>query len=175
MINEFNGSRRPVLGAGLAGVVLLAAACGGSSLPDPVMAPVPETSRLFYDDTPAFQDSVRIVVQDADRFAEVWEQVTGGAVAAPAIDFEEDLVLVVSTGRMTPEDQIRVDSVGIQRERTVDGDVRDVLTAIVVTTEGCGRFRSPAYPREIVQVRRFDGPVRFSERPARDTNCSIRR
>lgn len=150
------------------------AACGGAAPPgppDPVMALVPQTSRLFYDDNPNFQDSVRIVVRDAERFAEVWEQSTGGSVDLPAVDFEEDLVIVVSTGRMTPEDQIRVDSVGIQRERTVDGDVRDVLTAIVITTQGCGRFRTPAYPREIVQVRRFEGPVRFDERSQRDTNC----
>lgn len=149
----------------------LCAACGGSGPPDPVMAVVPQTSRLFYDDNPTFQDSVRIVVRDADRFAEVWEQSTGGTVDLPVIDFEEDLVIVVSTGRMTLEDQIRVDSVGIQRERTVDGEVRDVLTTIVITTQGCGRFRTPAYPREIVQVRRFEGPVRFDERSQRVTNC----
>lgn len=150
---------------------LALAACGGSGPPDPVMAVVPQTSRLFYDNGPAFQDSVRMVVRDADEFAQIWGQATGGSADMPVIDFEEDLVIVVSTGRMTPEDQIRVDSVGIQRERTVDGDVRDVLTAIVITRQGCGRFRTAAYPREIVQVRRFEGPVRFDERSARDTNC----
>lgn len=160
-------------GALVAGLALVAA-CGGAPPPPPpapVASPVPETSRLFYDDSPAFQDSVRLVIRDPTRFAQVWQEVTAGVVDRPVIDFESELVLVVATGQMTPEDQIRVESVVVREEGTVDRERQEVLSVVVVTRRGCGRFDAPAYPREIVRVRNFDGPVRFDEESAQETNC----
>ena len=160
---------------GLCGMLLalVLGACGGAPPPvlPPVVAPVPETSRLFYDDSPAFQDSVRLVVRDASRFAQVWSDVTGGSVDRPVVDFENDLVIVVAAGAMTLEDQIHVESVGVREEGTVDLGRQDVLSVVVITRVGCGRFRSPAYPREVVRIRHFDGPVRFDERQSQETNC----
>lgn len=133
------------------------------------MAPV--QVRLFYDDGPAYQDSVRTTIRDAATFAAAWDSITGGGIEVPQVDFQNDLVVVVAAGEMTPEDQIRVDSVGVGRIGTQGGDTEETLDVLVVTTTGCGRFRTPAYPREVVLVRRFEGLIRFVERPVRETNC----
>jgi hypothetical protein len=77
---------------------------------------------------------------------------------------QTEMAVVVSAGRQTPEESIRVDSVGVRRERTADGNVRDALAVIVRTTYGCGRFTTDAFPVEIVRVKRFEGPVTFIER-----------
>ena len=153
-------------------VLVFLGACGGPP-PAPVVAPVPETSRLYYDDSPAFQDSLRLVVRDESRFAQVWSDITGGGVDRPVVDFENELVLVVASGPMNLEDQIHVESVGVREEGTVDLERRDVLSVVVITRIGCGRFSSPAYPREVVRVRNFDGPVRFDERQVQETNCGL--
>ena len=152
-----------ILGAALSG-------CGRApALPAP-LGPVPETARLYYDDGGGLTDSTRLVVRGEAMWQEVWQRATARRSAPPplpVIDFGRDMVLVVAAGRMTPEDQIRVDSVGVRRERTADGEDRDALTVIVRTIQGCGLFASEAYPVEIVRVRRFDGPVNFVERRQR--------
>jgi hypothetical protein len=81
------------------------------------------------------------------------------------------MVVVVGAGRLTPEDQIRVDSVGIRTVTDAAGDEEDILAVIVRTIEGCGRFAVDAFPVEIVTVPRFGGDVRFVERTSRDPNC----
>ncbi|HUG40046.1 MAG TPA: hypothetical protein VMM12_06165 [Longimicrobiales bacterium] len=141
----------------------------GPALPEP-LGPVPETARLYYDDGGGLADSARLVIRGEAMWQDVWQRATAQRPAPPplpVIDFDRDMILVVAAGRMTPEDQIRVDSVGVRRERTADGEDRDALTVIVRTTQGCGRFASEAYPVEIVRVRRFDGPVSFVERRER--------
>lgn len=160
--------------AGAAGLTFLLAlglpACGrGPALPAP-LGPVPETARLYYDDGGGLTDSTRLVVRGEAMWQEVWQRATAPRSAPPplpVIDFSRDMILVVAAGRMTPEDQIRVDSVGVRRERTAEGEDQDVLTVVVRTAQGCGLFASEAYPVEIVRVRRFDGPVNFVERRQR--------
>lgn len=151
-------------------ILVAAAACArGAALHQP-LGPVPETARLYYDDGGGIQDSTRLVIRNEPRLREVWEQATAPRVSPPplpVIDFDRDMVLVAATGRMSPEDRVRVDSVGVRRERTADGDYHDVLAVIVRTTHGCGLFDADAYPVEMVVVRRFDGPVNFIERSER--------
>ncbi len=151
--------------------LLLAGAC--TQRPPP-LGPVPDSDRLYYDTRGGIADSLRMVVRDAGSWLEVWTRVTAERAAPPplpTLDFEEHMAVVVAGGRMTPEDRVRVDSVGVRAERSADGDVRDVLAVIVQTTHGCGRFNADAYPVEIVRVRRFDGPVTFVERRA-DATCT---
>lgn len=170
--NPVSGVRYPGALAAAFASLLWILACGGPP-PPPVASPVPETSRLFYDDSPTFQDSVRLVIRDQGRFAQVWEEVTGGVVALPPVDFDSELVLVVATGQMTPEDQIHVESVVVREEGTVDLERQEVLSVVVVTRVGCGRFDAAAYPREIVRVRNFDGPVRFDEQRVQESGCGL--
>lgn len=160
--------------AGLA--VLPSCRRGGLSAPAaaPPAAPIAPTALLYYDNGGGIQDSVREVIRDAAGFQEIWTRATSPQPSPPAlpdVDFRETMVLVVASGRMTPEDMIRVDSVGVHQEVTPSGNRQRVMQAIVRTIRGCGGFASEAYPLAIVRVERFDGPVRFTERTERAEGC----
>ncbi len=142
--------------------------------PTPALAPLERMARLYYDNGGGIQDSLRMVVRDAATFGNLWKRATSQQdqpPPVPNVEFDHQMVLVAGAGRMTPEDQIQMDSVGVRKEAGADGKVRDVLTAYVRTIVGCHRFNAAAYPLEIVQVRRFDGPVRFAETRVTPTNC----
>ncbi len=169
------------LGTALLTVGVLA--CGGGGDPPPAAAgytpppppaPLDDSDRLYYDTTGGIADSVRTVVRTAADFVEVWGQATSRQAdppSPPTIDFTDRMVVVAGAGRMTPEDQIRVDSVGIRTVTDAEGDAEDVLVVIVRTLRGCGRFALDAYPLEIVSVPRHDGDVRFLNRSDQDPNC----
>lgn len=161
-------------------VVVLLAACGGDPPPPPPAAPpapeplgslVPE-ERLYYDNSGGYPDSLRMVVRDQATFENVWSQATSRQPSPPpipTIDFGESMVVLVAAGRMTPEDQIRVDSVAVREVLRADGTREEVLAVLVRVSEGCGRLQVDAYPVEIVQVPRFEGTVEFIER--RESSC----
>lgn len=164
-------------------LTLLATACGGGTPPLPAsmvappLAPVAEEDRLYYDNSGGIADSVRLVVRTPEEFADLWTRATsrqGAPPPAPAVDFGGRMVVVVGAGRLTPEDQIRVDSVGIRTVTDAAGVDEDVLAVVVRTVNGCGRFAVDAYPVEVVTVPRFDGDVRFVERTSRDPSCGPR-
>lgn len=164
---------------GLALVTLLGAlgACFHKGAPPPAPAPIQAltpTQRIYYDNGGGIQDSVRQVVRDAGSFASLWQRATAGQATpppVPTIDFGREMVLVAAAGRMTPDDQIQVDSVAVRKERTPDGKLQDVLTAWVRVTQGCHRFRADAYPVELVRVRQFSGPVHFVDQLVQSTGC----
>lgn len=136
--------------------------------------PVPSAARIYYDNSGGIQDSVRVVVRDAQTMKTVWQQATSQQSSPPpmpVIDFSKEMVLVVGAGRMTPEDQIRVDSVTVVKEPNVQGKQEDVLRVVVAITKGCMQFKTDAYPLEIVKVRRFEGPVHFVDRQAQAQGC----
>lgn len=138
------------------------------------LQPLSPMARLYYDNGPGIQDSVRLVVRDAAGLATVWQQATSGQAApppVPAVDFSREMVLVAGGGRMTPADQIQVDSVGVGRQTTPEGRTENVFTAWLSITQGCQRFSSDAFPVEIVRVRRFDGPVRFVSQRVKAAGC----
>jgi hypothetical protein len=138
------------------------------------MAPFPAPVRLYYDNSGGIADSVRLVVKDAQEFDRVWRQATSRQAsppAPPAIDFTNEMVLVVGAGRMTPEDRVAVDSVGLSRSMNSAGSMVESLSVIVQTTLACQRFEIDAYPLEIVRLRRFDGDIRFVERSGQAQNC----
>ena len=180
-----SAAREPRVRVSLAvSVALLAGGClfGGGGEPDPTptgppdrsLAPVPERNRLYYDDTGGITDSVRLVVRDAERFRDLWNRATerrADPPPLPAIDFGEEMVLVVAAGRKTPQDRIRVDSMGVRDRRTPQGGSEDVFAVVVRTVEGCGPFQTDAYPVEIVAAPAFGGPVTFIERTERGPEC----
>jgi len=164
----------------IATTILLAtlAACGGGAPPGALgpepLAPLADADRLYYDNGEGITDSVRIVVRDQGALVDVWSRATSRQTSpapAPAVDFGSDMVVVAGAGRMTPEDRIRVDSVGVREVTDAVGDGEDVMLVVVRTTEGCRRFNVDAYPVEIVRVPRFDGAVRFIERRETDQSC----
>lgn len=160
-------------------------ACGGggggaAGLPSvamgpPPAAPIEPAALLYYDNGGGIQDSLRMTIRDAAQFQDVWRRATSTQPSPPPlpeIDFNRSMVLVVSTGRMTPEDMVRVDSVGVYQEARETGGTQRVMQAIIRTIRGCGGFNSDAYPVAIVRVERFDGPIRFTERRERAEGCS---
>jgi hypothetical protein len=160
-------------------IVLLAAACGRGRTPAAAAAPEPARAfaapvRLYYDNGGGVADSVREVVRDAPTFQRWWSQATSrqpSPPAAPAVDFAQDMVLVVAAGRLTPDDEIRVDSVGITREIDPAGRSQETLRVVVRMTLACERVDIDGYPLEIVRVRRFEGPVRFADNRVQAQNC----
>lgn len=160
--------------------VVSAPACRRGA-PAPIIVPAGPSwtaapaQRVYYDNAGGIQDSLRLVVRSTEELRSVWDQATSRQASPPplpAVDFEREMLLVVAAGRRGPEDQIRVDSVGFQRDpaarrRTAPGE----MTAIVRLTEGCRRFAAEVYPVEIVRVQRFDGSVNWVERHERSQDC----
>lgn len=159
------------------GLGILAAGCGRGQPATPAPAAwlyVPEEAIVYYDNGGGIQDSLRLVVRDEETLRDVWTQVTSQQASPPPppeVGFAREMVLVAAAGRMTPEDQIRVDSVVVERRTLATGKEEEVLSAIIRTIEGCRRFDSPAYPVQMVRIRRFNGPVVFVERRERAGNC----
>jgi len=134
---------------------------------------MPPPVQLYYDNGAGVRDSVREVIHDAAKLAEYWQRATSTQASPPAVpqlDFTREMAIIVAAGRMTPEDEIRVDSLLVRRELTPEGKNVETLTVVVRTIRGCGRFRTDAFPVEIVRARKFDGPVKWAER--REQNCS---
>jgi hypothetical protein len=95
----------------------------------------------------------------------VWRRATRRQASTPPIpdvNFNRQMVLVVTAGRMKTGDEIHVDSVG-----TLEGRVR----AVVTTRAQCGTIPTGAYPFEIVRVPRSTQPVEFIERRAKGADC----
>lgn len=162
-------------------LLLLAAgaACrrGGTPTPAtaPPAAPVTPAALLYFDNSGGIQDSLREPIRDAESFQRIWTRATSRQPSPPPlpqVDFRRAMVLVVSNGRMTPEDIIRVDSVGVHEEVSATGRREPVMQVTVRTIRGCGGFDSPAYPLAIVRVERFDGPIRITERRERAEGCT---
>jgi len=154
---------------------LLAAACGGRAAPVAApLGPVPVQARLLYDNGGGIRDSGQVVIRDANTLREVWQRATSTQSTPPAVpdvDFQRDMVLVVSGGRMSPSHQLHVDSAGTRRERTPAGREQEVLAVHYTVTEGCTRINRDAYPVEVVRIRRYEGEVRFIGRREPATNC----
>lgn len=158
--------------------LLAAGACGGGGGEAPQgpapMAPFPAPVRLYYDNSGGIADSVRMVIRDAQEFDRVWRQATSRQSTPPpppAVDFASEMVLVVGAGRMTPEDRIAVDSVGLSQTMNPAGSMVETLSVMVQTTLACQRYEIEAYPLEIVRLRRFGGDIRFVERSQQAQNC----
>jgi hypothetical protein len=166
---------RLILGTLLVTAVAIAGACRSAQAPAPTsLYATPSTAVVFYDNVSGVRDSTRLVVRDQPGLERLWTRINQGrseAAPAPTVDFRRDMVIAVGAGRMSPDDRIQVDSLGVRRETTAGGKVRDVLAVVVRTTEGCQRFRAEAYPVQVVQVRRFEGPVHFVERRAGAAGC----
>ena len=74
------------------------------------------------------------------------------------------MIIVVGAGRMSPGDQIRVDSIGVRTE--------DYYVVVVKITEECQPFPADVYPLEIVRVARDDRPVVFEVKRERAPGCT---
>lgn len=151
-------SRLPVLICSL--VLALACHHGPQAL-----APVVPMQRVYYDDGPAFRDSVRLVVEDSVTWKRVWRQAASTQSSPPPrpeVDFDSEILLVVGAGRMAPGDQIRVDSVGVRG---------GFFVVVVRLTTECRPLAADVYPLEIVRAPRTGKPVAFAERRDRGTNC----
>lgn len=141
----------------------------------PASEPWSQPQRLYYDNGGGIPDSLRVVVREEGVFEDRWRQATSRQAtppASPAVDFERDMVVVVAAGRMTTEDQIRLDSAVVMRTPDEEGALEPSLHLFIRTTRGCGRFNVDAWPLEIVRLRRFEGPIRFRETVLTAEGCN---
>jgi hypothetical protein len=137
------------------------------------LGPVPVDARLLYDNGGGIQEAGNTVIRDQATLVRIWEQATSAQSSPPplpSIDFRTHMVLLVAGGRMSPADEIRVDSAGVRRESTPAGE-REVLAVVYTVSESCRRFARDAFPVEVVQFRRYDGDVRFIENRVRGPDC----
>ncbi len=177
---------RPAAVLSTLALALVLAACGRGSTsapspalppPPPAAEPYPVPQRLYYDNGGGVQDSLRVVLREEGTFRMRWEQATSRQAVPPPppqVDFSREMVVLVSAGRMTTEDQIQVDSATVVQAMDAEGEMRPVLTLHVRTIRGCGRFNVDAWPLELLRLRRFEGEVRFSERVTQAEGCARR-
>ncbi|UCC71390.1 MAG: hypothetical protein JSV86_13460 [Gemmatimonadota bacterium] len=147
----------------LLGAIFIASFC--PKAPVDTVAPVLSSARLYYDDAAAFPDSTLEVVRDVTTWRDVWARATSmqpTPPARPAIDFSREMVILAAAGKMTPGDQIKVDSAGIRD---------DVFKIFVRTIVGCQRFPTDAYPFEIVSVPAADEPVDWVQSREEGASC----
>ncbi len=157
------------------GLLALLGAAGCHHAAPPAPEPVPAVNRLYYDNGGGIEDSVRMVVRDAQSLRSVWQQATSQQSSpppVPTIDFKHQMVLVVAAGRMTPEDQIHVDSLSFARLPDAQGHLQRGLRVVVDVTRGCTPFNAAAYPLEMVRVPRVDGPVQFVQHDIKAQGCN---
>jgi hypothetical protein len=172
-----------------AGILLLALAChhrkkeppavpapapAPAAAPAPTPAPPPPvddlrpldaSARIYYDDQTAFTDSLRMGIYDLESWQSVWDRATRRQASPPPlpqVDFDRQMLILVSAGRMHQGDEIHVDSVGTRGDRTV---------AVVRTVMACQPFPAASYPLEIVRVKRTSEPLVFVERKAKSEEC----
>lgn len=129
---------------------------------------------MYYDNSGGIADSLRLVLRDEAALHEIWRQATSRQAAPPPppeIDFSRDMVIVAAAGRLTSDDQIRVDSVAVSREMNAAGRTEETLNVFVTLELACRRIDVDGFPLEIVRLRRFDGPVRFHEQRRDAENC----
>lgn len=144
-------------------------ACGGGGGPElpPPPTPMPPPVPLYQDNGGGIRDSTRIVIRDEATLDQYWARATSpqsSPPSMPAVDFDREMIILVALGRATPEEEIHVDSLLVRRELNAAGDRVETLAIVVRTVQGCGRFRTEAFPLEIVRARAFDGPIRWEER-----------
>lgn len=157
--------RYALLSIALAGLSLLAACRRAGTPVVESLRPVLSSARIYYDDGPAYRDSVQIVVRDINEWQGVWDRATStqrSRPPLPSIDFGREMVIVVGAGKMSPGDQIHVDSAGVRR---------GYFVAIVRIITDCRPVPAEVFPLEIVRVPRSDRTPAFTWKRERASNC----
>ena len=150
-----------LLPALLASAMASAIGCADSGEPLAMLA-LPEAEAFRFSSGLATQQ--RLVIRDAATWANLWSQIAANTQprpAAPAIDFDSKVVIVVAMGqRPSGGYSIDIDSV-----RIVDEDVRISVTE---TSPGdkCGVTGALTQPIAATAVPRFDGEPTFNEHTA---------
>jgi len=88
----------------LIGIALVAAGCGrgGGAAPAPAApppVPMPPPVQLYYDNAGGIRDSSRVVIRDAAKLGEYWQQATSTQVSPPPVpqlDFAREMAILVA-------------------------------------------------------------------------------
>jgi hypothetical protein len=143
----------------IAGLTVAAAGCGrGSAPPGPApLSPVAIDAQLFQTNDGGIADSAAVAIRDAANLQDWWRRATASQStpsSAPAVDFQRHMVLLVSGGRMPAGYDVRIDSVGMRRERNTEGRMQDMLHVYYTFSHACRLIARDAHPVEIVRIRR---------------------
>lgn len=149
--------------------------CGGGPEPvNPGMAPVPRVAEVYYADGGAIRDSLRLVIRDANTLRDRWAEATSDRTQSPdppQVNFENEMVILVSAGRKRVGDEIRVDSVRVGPAQVLGRGTEDVMTVFVLKIKGCGSFDQDVWPLQLVRVPAYDGIIRFADREVDGPDC----
>jgi hypothetical protein len=130
----------------------------------PALGPVPIEANVFQDNAGGIRTKSERVIRDAATWQQVWQEATSAQATRPPlpeVDFTRQMLLLVSTGRMSVVDGVNVDSVGARVEVADGGRKQEVLAVYYSVVRGCPASTREAYPVRIVRVRRFQDNVRF--------------
>ena len=154
--------------------LLLSSACASAPRPGPPLGPIAIESRLFRDNAGGIRNAVERVVRDSTAWRATWTEVTSTQSDRPpltAVDFSQNMVLVVAAGRMTIADAIRVDSVGNRSEMNEAGKRQDIVAVYYTIVRDCPPSTREAFPVEIVRVKRSMSQVRFFKKSEAGPGC----
>lgn len=152
-------------------LALTCAGLGACALDEPGLPP--DATRLASqvlieqrDAYSSYQKPARLVIRNTDAWEQLWPQLAGSnASAAPAVDFDRDMVLVAAMGlRSTGGYSISVEGVF----ESTDGIYVRVLES--VPGSRCGTTQALTAPVTVVTIPQRDGPVIWLER-TRTRSC----
>jgi hypothetical protein len=161
-------------------VILFAAACGRGAPVQLQPQPLSIDERVFYDENAGLRDSTAFEIRDRAALEQTWQQIMQTRRTPPQLsdvpalatfDFQRSMLLVVTAGRLTRGDRLRIESVGRATEGGAQGRQQEVLKVYFSVVEGCRTVPDAAYPVEIVRVPRYNGIVRYEGSRSRATNC----
>lgn len=154
--------RRSLLGSGCLAVIVFVAGCGGPSYPVAVVPPV--TQILYTDNEADFVEASATIVRTQAAYVEMWAR-SGARRAAPPVDFDRDMLVVLAAGRSSPGDSIQIQTAGERGEGFEDFQVVYRLSI------GCEELPGASYPLQVVRLRRSDKTPVFDERREPAARC----
>ena len=145
----------------LAGLMAIAA-CGGPGYPVGVVL---SSAQLLYTDNQAdFLEAEELVVRDQRAYEDVWARSGTRQVLRP-VNFDREMLVVLSAGRSSPGDSIQIQTAG-EREEGFD----DFHIVYRVST-GCEEFPGASYPLQVVRLKRSDKTPVFEQRREQAARC----
>jgi len=158
-----------------AACVLVLCACASAKVNSgPPLGPVAIEQRLFRDNASGIRNAEERVIMDSTTWRDVWRLATATQATqppVPSVDFRQNMLLVVASGRMTIADAVRVDSVGNRAEMSQAGKRVGIVAVYYTITRDCPASTREAFPVEIVRVRRSESTVRFFSRSEAGPGC----
>lgn len=151
--------------------------CGGRSAAiETGPALVRDVDRLYYADGGAIRERMKEAIFTQADFEAWWDRATADrptTPALPAIEWGQEIVVIVAWGQRKVGDEVRVQGADIAEVPVTVDREEEVLRVFVNYVDGCSGFEQDVFPLEIVRIRTdgFDGNVTWQETDVRGSAC----